>query len=444
MKPSLPFFFDQVRRAAQPPPQRLPPLKRTQQRTVNCILGQIINFEPAYGLSCLSATSRISEPNSRQGLSSHRERLFRTGARIVFFLIVALYFQRCWATQLTGTITGQIYDIRFITIPPMCITNILSVSGVLDNGRFIVDVDPVMTKDEIAESVAWDDALYLIQRYPEEPGKGLPRDRSLGYIEPTIFSRYATPPSQALLMALADAHAAAALTNPATPVVLSDIRTYPEEESRYTLNYSAFGHWSAEAICPGFAVQKDSTRTPLADVYKDGFLRWRFRSEVASRSANAMVIHLIYERFLPKHQQQRPVHRDDTIKTALVVGELRLDSAPIPPTQFRPPIKEASLTVLDFRGRKDFVQATGNYNRDYCIEHVLTNRLWDIDERDAIKRIGTTQLAVQILAKKHEKQAVVRRIFYGAVVAGFAFLLVALWRNAKKQQMSALSKKDEL
>ena len=90
------------------------------------------------------------------------------------------------------SISGEVVDVRMST-SHHGFTNKLSISGHLDNGLFLIDLTPTKSEDDIAESAGWDgELLYLITRFPDFPGKWLPRDKSLGYVEPNVFSRYAS------------------------------------------------------------------------------------------------------------------------------------------------------------------------------------------------------------------------------------------------------------
>jgi hypothetical protein len=357
------------------------------------------------------------------------------------FIFLSVAAHHLWGIEhapgasVSGKIDGQITDFRLNPAGVALATNRLAFSGIYRDGCFRVDITPIAAEDDIQESAAWESCLYLVQRFPSEPGKGLPRDKSIGYIEPTIFSRYSTHATAALLMALADHNAVVALTNAGGhPILLGTIRQYPEEASAFSLNYSSFGNWSASAVCPGLVVGRDNKLTPLdSPVYADGFLRWRFRTEVTDRSDVALATRFVYERFRPKYAAQKPTGRDDLIKDRHIEGNLRLEYSAVDVPSFRPEITEPSLMVLDFRGRRDFVKASGNYEKDYCVQHILTNQSWSLDDRDAIKSIGRMELGIQVMAERRERYASYRWVFFVgfAVVSAFLLLIALKWNAGK-------------
>ena len=175
-------------------------------------------------------------------------------------------------------ISGTVTDIRF-NMSGTARTNTLSVGGACQSDQFLVTVTPINTEDEIAETVGWDGhKLRLIQRYPETPGKGLARDQILGYVEPTVFSRYATHSTAGVLLAFADGKSLTYLQALEEPIILGDLRAFPEEDNKYDVKISPDGSVNIVALSPGREV------TPSGDVpvtgFMDGFRRWVFASKL--------------------------------------------------------------------------------------------------------------------------------------------------------------------
>jgi hypothetical protein len=148
-------------------------------------------------------------------------------------------------------ITGDVTDIRFNMIGKAR-TNTFSVEGAYQSDRFLVKINPINTEEEIAETVGWDGKkLRLLKRFPEEPGKGLPRDRARGIVEPTVFARYAIHATAGLLLGLADTNSLMYLQALEEPVILGMVRAYPEEENTYELKLLLDGSVGITALTPG-------------------------------------------------------------------------------------------------------------------------------------------------------------------------------------------------
>lgn len=314
-------------------------------------------------------------------------------------------------------------------------TNLFAVSGLYNAGRFVVDVEPVWGDIENQESAGWNGQnLYLIVRYPEEPGRGWPRTNSLGYIEPVIFSREADHQTAGLLMALATLDAAGQLTNAdGTPIIMSYKRVYPEEQSRYTVEYNRFGDWFASALCPGYSVDQDGKLIPLeAPAYSNGFLRWRFESRIQHQTERGLITHFKYERFCAKEKREQPTGPTDVSPTVRVEGRIELEFAPVSVQDFRPQIRESPLTVLDFRGRKEYVRASGGYSKDYLVRCVVTNRSWDEAEVEGLKGVKLVAWAVEAMSERRRRYERYRWAFYAVAGVTFAVPLVVAvlqWRK---------------
>jgi hypothetical protein len=244
-------------------------------------------------------------------------------------------------------------------------------------------------------------------------------------------------------MALADIRPVAMLTNGiGPPILLGSIRQYPEEKSRFILDFSGFGSWNVRAICPGLSVGKDYKLSPLdADVYLGGFPRWTFSSEASSLDASNMLLSFEYERFKPKYKVQKPTRSDDVIKDWHIEGTVRFEYGESGVSNIFPTIREASLPVWDFRGRKAYTQAGGGYDRDYLFQFVTTNQSWTDQERVAIKGEAVTELGVHAIAEKKQRFAIFRWLFFPLAAVVFALpLLFALKRSANKLDESAKTK----
>ena len=137
------------------------------------------------------------------------------------------------------SISGKVIDLQIFGAG-LKASNTLSLTGYCSNGRFAVDLVPIKTLDEIAESAGWDgNDLFLIQRWPKS--KGLPRTKSIGYIEPTVFARYATPALTPVLGAFADSNELSRLESGSEIAILDTWREYPEESNTFTVVYLPSG-----------------------------------------------------------------------------------------------------------------------------------------------------------------------------------------------------------
>lgn len=358
---------------------------------------------------------------------------------LLSFLLFAnlLAFARSSAVAVefnSAKITGTIVCLRLNPQGAALATNLSSFNGVYQEGKFLVDISPDATEDEIEESAGWNgQLLYLIQRWPDARGKALPRTNSLGYKEPTIFSRYATHSTAALLMALADSSAVFALTNTSLPILLGSARLYPEEKNQRILNFTALGDWRVRTICPAFTVEKDGKLLPLdSSVYSSGFLRWTFSAHVSSVNTSDIIITFEYERFRPKPKAQKPSSADDLIKDWQVEGTLRMEKSSVEVSNFLPAITEKSLPVWDFSSRMEYASAAGNFDRDYLFEYSVTNGSWEASEHNAIKGAAVTELGVQIIAERQRKYSSLRWVYYGLVVViilAFPLLMTLKRRN---------------
>jgi hypothetical protein len=249
--------------------------------------------------------------------------------------------------------------------------NTLSFTGHYDNGRFLLDLTPIKSLDNIAESVGWDgESLYLIQRFPDMPG-GQKRDRSLARIEPTVFSRYATDALISLLLGFADSNALEQLEGGKDIYILGEERKYPEEDNVFTVRHTA-NAVEIEATCPARKVELDGTTTPIKG-FADHFTRWTHTSDLGPIVGTSHAkFHAEYKRFAPSNGK--------LFMGRHVKSEIVFDREEKTVTNFRPEIPETNLMVLDYSCRPMmYPLSRGLVDQDY--RYTLTNHVWDFDRK---------------------------------------------------------------
>jgi hypothetical protein len=245
---------------------------------------------------------------------------------------------------------------------------------------FLVDVSPIKSEDEIAESAGWDgQKLRLIQRYPETPGKGMPRNQSLAYVEDTVFARFATHPTAAVLMALANTNLFQVLRLHEEPVILGGQRSFPEESNEYTISIST-NAVDINASAPGRRIL-DSGEEVKIDGFTNGFLRWSLHTDDTPdpASSNAVRLSLKYKRFFPDGKK--------LFQFRLVQGVLLLRRGNVADSDgFNPSVEESNLPVLDYSHRHELSQYLKGLNNsnyqfaDTAYRYSLTNHQWNFDE----------------------------------------------------------------
>lgn len=195
-------------------------------------------------------------------------------------------------------VSGSITDIRF-TVTKRSFTNTLSVEGIRSDKGLLLEVTPVRSEDGIAESFGWDgDKLRIVQRYPSNPQKNLLRDKSLGYVESTIFSRYATHPSAGLLLAMASKDQLAVLQRKEEPFILGGQRIYPEEQNEYRVQHLPEDGFTITATSPGRVLtQEGEEKIPQ---FEQGFKRWVIDVKIMQKQTNSF-INFDYQRFFPEN-----------------------------------------------------------------------------------------------------------------------------------------------
>jgi len=266
--------------------------------------------------------------------------------------------------------SGNIVDVRLSSSGSQ-FTNTLSLTGHYDNGHFLIDLMPVKTEDEIAESAGWDgESLYLIQRFPDFPGKGEPRDKSLGFVEPSVFSRYATHALTSVLLALTSSNALAGLETGQDVVVLGGERKYPEENNAYKVSYLSSGDVEIEALCPGHEIGPMGT-VPI-EGFDGGFTRWTHKSNLTGISGtnDPGVLLVEYKRFMPL--------KGKLVRGRVVTGKILFRPEDRAVSEFRPIITEDNLSVMDYSCRSQlFPVNKGLMDQNYLYR--LTNHLWNFD-----------------------------------------------------------------
>jgi len=261
------------------------------------------------------------------------------------------------------SITGKVIDLQTTT------SNTLSLTGHCSNGRFVIDLVPVNTRDDITESAGWDgNDLFLIQRWPES--KGLPRTHSIGYIEPTVFSRYATPALTSVLSAFADSNELSRLESGNEIVILNSWCSYPEESNTFTVGYLPSGGIQVTARCPGLKI--DKTGMLPVEGFEHGFTRWTFTSN--PKGPNALLTE--YDRFDPQQGK--------LVQTREVTSEILLEKEDAGARGFQPEITENSLTVADYSQRQTLFQFDKEGLTDQNRSYEVTNHLWNFVDNSNI------------------------------------------------------------
>lgn len=316
----------------------------------------------------------------------------RIGLAIFLVFFLSGHLAKALSPNGDWRISGTLTDIRF-NMSGTARTNTLSVGGVCQGDEFLVTVTPIDTEDEIAEAVGWDgQKLRLVQRYPGTPGKGMARDQILGYVEPSVFSRYATHSTAGVLLALAGGKSLAYLQALEEPVILGDLRAFPEEDNKYEVKISPDGSVNIVAQSPGSEV------TPSGNVrvtgFMDGFTRWVFASNLVPFSGQGEFQQRFdYKRFSPVNGRLF-LYRQ-------VRGDLKLEAAGHVQSNFQPEIHEASVIVRDFSSRRELHPFIKGFS-DYFFGYILTNRAWDFDEEIIKSEIKNVKVA--LMAKGLPKQ----------------------------------------
>jgi hypothetical protein len=272
--------------------------------------------------------------------------------------------------QGSWSMSGEIVDVGVSRRGPI-FTNTFSLAGHYDNGRFLLGLTPIKTLDDTAESVGWDGKLLcLIQRWSDIPHTNLLRTNSLAHVEPSVFSRFATPALQSVLTAFADSNLLSSLENGQIKVILGDRRVYPEENNIYRVRHLSSGYTEIEAFSPGLELGKEGL-VPVKGL-EEGFTRWTHRSIFTADSATNGLRELLveYNRFSPINGK--------LVQNRAVTGRISLRSENQEVSVFRPAITEKSLTVLDYSSRNELLPWTKGAV-DWCCQYKFNSRNWDFD-----------------------------------------------------------------
>jgi hypothetical protein len=265
-------------------------------------------------------------------------------------------------------LSGNIDDVR-MNSGAVVRTNTLTVLGRYHNGNFLIDSVPQDNEDNIAESAGWDgDLLRLIQRYPKTHGT-MARTESLGKVEPTVYSRYATHAFVPMLLACADTNALEFVNSGTNIIILGNLRDFPEENDTFEVNYRSNGV-DIKAVCHGGEEMNSMGVMVPVQGFENGFTRWTFASDLKMSDPNGGLLLVQYERFYPGngklHQQRK------------VTGKIQLTRDTESISTFTPTIEETNLLVNDYRYRAMLYPLSKGVVDQYSA-YYLTNHSWECD-----------------------------------------------------------------
>lgn len=271
-------------------------------------------------------------------------------------------------------VSGNIVDYGMAAHGPI-FTNTLTLSGHYADGRFILDTTPVKTMDDVAESAGWDGRLlYLIQRGSPVPHvEGTPRTNGIAYLEPAVFSNYATYALAAVLLSFANSNQLADLEEKKIPLILGRIRIYPEESNTYVIGHNLTNVTEIEAICPG--LRPGNTGLEPIPGFEQGFTRWKFKSRVlaTNETDGSWKLAVEYDEFMGKYIL--PTRRQ--LQDRQVTAEIVFQREAQPAATYLPAITEKKLGVMDYSTRLELFQWTkGAY--DWHCDYFLTNQQWNL------------------------------------------------------------------
>ena len=274
-------------------------------------------------------------------------------------------------------LSGNLEDLR-LSGGQIRVTNRFTLDGHYDHERFLVNLTPQGSEDNVAESAGWDGELfYLIAHYPNysaaDAGKALrdlPRTESLGKVEPTVFSRYATPGLASVLLAFAGTNALERLQSGNDIFILNGQRRYPEENNTFKVKRGP-SSLDLEAICHGGEERGPAGFVPIQG-FAAGFTRWTYHADLNLRDPSNGVISVRYRRFHPS--------KGKLLLETQVTGQIQLRPDRNPVSVFRPAITESSLLVDDY-GCRPMLFPHNKGIVDQCCIYPLTNHVWDFDRR---------------------------------------------------------------
>ncbi len=339
-------------------------------------------------------------------------------------------------------VNGKILDLRrseFDGTNVVFYTNSLSLIGYTDGLKFLINIDPVQTEDEIAECAGWDgEFLRFIQRYPNTPGKGMARDQALGYVEPSVFSRYATAALTGVLLSFANDEALNRITSGGELVILGNERRFPEENNTFRVRRIEPNKVEIEATCPGVEISPSGLiKIPGLD---GGFVRWTHKVSFVTNETGVSV-NIDYKRY--GVIQGRPV------LDRIVVADLNMRLGSESLKDFRPLIGENSLRVRDYSGRPSLFPYSKGIMDQNCV-YSLTNHAWDNDlklvalsfakRKDALATYGAPAALIDnpyrtsSTAQSHKRVLIVGIMIIASVLFGATIWLLSRQINNKKQK----------
>jgi hypothetical protein len=364
-------------------------------------------------------------------------------SRFVLFLCLNLLLSsNAMADSSTNrwSISGQITDIGMAGKNPI-FTNTFSLTGHYDDGQFLLDLVPIKSIVDVAESVGWDGkVLRLIARWSDIPNETSSRTNSIAYIEPTVFSRYSSYSLQSILVAFADSNSISNLEKGLTPVILGPMRTYPEEYNTYQVKHQTSGYTEIEATSPGLELGL-SGLVPIKG-FEQGFTRWTHRSNFAD------VIGLTngIREFFVEYNRYSPVNKK-LIQIRAVTGKFVLQQENQDDVVFRPKITEQKLTVKDYSSRFELDSWTKGA-ADWCCFYDLANQNWNFDTNKVRAQVSQVKenmkerggypkdllaVANTVYAYKSRPAWGIHRIAIICFMVGFSiFTAGALWIGSRR------------
>jgi hypothetical protein len=332
-------------------------------------------------------------------------------------------------------ISGKVIDLQ-ISSAGIQASNTLALTGHCSNGRLVIDLVPIKTRDNIAESVGWDgNDLFLIQRYPKFPNGQL-RTESMGYIEPTIFSRYATPALTSVLTAFADSNELSRLESGNYMVILDVWRNYPEESNTYTVAYLPSGGIQVTARCPGLKIEGADNMSPIQG-FEHGFIRWTFTSSL--KDVNTLLTE--HDRFDPQQGK--------LVRTRKVTSEIMLEKEDAGAcSNFQPEITEKSLTVRDYSARQRLSQFYKEGLFEQAHVYTLTNHLWNFANNSNIvardfeyrkvyfEKHGVSKDLLDVPSNAEQPESAKRRIvILCALIVITVLFAVVIWSKSRQTSL---------
>jgi hypothetical protein len=288
---------------------------------------------------------------------------------VILVLFFSVHITKADLPEGKWHISGDVEDVRMSGGYSQR-TNNLSFEGHYDSGRFLLDMVPHDSEEDIAESAGWDGNLfYMIQRYPITLGKGLARTESLGKIEPTVISRYSTYALTSVLLALADSNTLEYLQSGKDIFILGNLRRYPEENNTFKVSQTST-NVDIEAVCHGGEERNPAGIMIPIQGFEKGFTRWTYKSDLKMLNESNSVITSHYECFYP--------FGGKLFLERKVTGKFLLCSNNESISSFKPEILESKLLVDDYRYRAMLFPLSKGIV-DQCWMYTLTNHSWDYD-----------------------------------------------------------------